>query len=147
MLEVISPKSLWVFTFVSRRWFQGDSIQTPPKSHVFNTATLLSHRYLHSKKKKKMENTFSEKAHLYHSQITLYFFNFFKSLYYHKLFTYSWRRKETWLKILCQVSFHFSILKQILYNLLASYTYSFSNDWGTGQDLEVLEKSLQLLLV
>lgn len=60
------------------RWFQGDSIQTPPKSHVFNTATLLPHRYLHSKKKKKMENTFSEKAHLYHSQITLYFFNFFQ---------------------------------------------------------------------
>lgn len=146
MLEVISPKSLRVFTFVSQRWFQGDSIQTPPKSHVFNTATLLPRRYLHQNKKKRMENTFSEKVHLYHSQITLFFLIFFKSLYYHKLFTYLWRGKEIWFKTLCQVSFHFSILKQTLYNLLASYTCSFSNDWGIGQDLEVLEKSLQLLL-
>ena len=145
MLEGISPKSLRVFTSMSWKWFQGDSIQTPPKSHTFSTATLLPHRYLH-RNWKKVGNTFSKKVHLYHSQVTSFLF-FFKSLYYHKLFTYLWRGKETWFKTPCQVSFHFSILKQILYNLLVSYTYSFSNDWGTGQDLEVLEKSLQLLLV
>lgn len=147
MLEVISPKSLWVFTFVHG----GGSRAIPSKLHPKVTCSTLPHYCLigtYTVKRKKKWKILSLKKHIYTTVKSLYIFLiFFKSLYYHKLFTYSWRRKETWLKILCQVSFHFSILKQILYNLLASYTCSFSNDWGTGQDLEVLEKSLQLLLV
>lgn len=145
MLEGISPKSLRVFTSMSWKWFQGDSIQTPPKSHTFSTATLLPHRYLH-RNWKKVGNTFSKKVHLYHSQISsfLFFSNYFIIINYLHI---CGGEKETWFKTPCQVSFHFCILKQILYSLPVSYTYSFSNDWGTGQDSEVLEKSLQLLFV